>query len=116
MAKNELTTGKTSKFRDINSIMKDPAARAKLTNLVDEAVTCKGAIQMQQQNIKVLRETALDDVQISPKLFNALVAASFNNDYAQRKDNLEEQVTMLEHIMGSMTSLDSNEQDLDQDE
>lgn len=90
----------TSKFRDIKSIMKDTAAKAKLSNLIDEAVTCKGAIAMQQQNIKVLREAALDDLQLSPKLFNAYVAAAFNNDYAQRKDNLEEQVALLDAIMG----------------
>jgi len=98
---NELTT-KSKKFRDINSIMKDTAAKAKLSNLIDEAVSCKGAIAMQQANIKVLRDAALEDLQLNPKLFNAYVAAAFNNDYGQRKESLEEQVAMLEAIMGEI--------------
>ena len=101
----ELAT-KTAKFRDISSIMKDPSARAKLTNLVDEAVNCKSAIQMQQENIKVLRTAALDELQLSPKLFNAYVAAAFNNDYAQRKESLDEQVNLLEFIMGEAGAQD----------
>ena len=100
MPKTKDLAPKSKKFRDIASIMKDPAAKSKLSNLIDEAVTCKGAIAMQQQNIKVLRDAALEDLQLSPKLFNAYVSAAFNNDYAQRKESLEEQVVLLENIMG----------------
>ena len=100
MPKTKELAPKAKKFRDINSIMKDSAAKAKLSNLIDEAVTCKGAIAMQQANIKVLRDAALEDLQLSPKLFNAYVAAAFNNDYGQRKESLEEQVALLDHIMG----------------
>lgn len=100
MAKQTETTAATRKFRDINSIMKDEAARAILTNLVDEAVACKSKIATQQQNIKVLRDEALEKLQLSPKLFNAYVAAAFNNDYSQRKETLDEQVALLDHIMG----------------
>jgi hypothetical protein len=102
MAKTTELAPKTKKFRDIQSIMKDPTAKAKLSNLVDEAVTCKSAIAMQQQNIKVLRDSALEDLQLSPKLFNAYVAAAFNNDYGQRKEGLEEQVALLDAIMGEI--------------
>lgn len=91
---------KTSKFRDIKSIMADPKMRAKLSNLVDEAVTCKEKIARQNDNIKVLREAALKDLELSPKLFNAYVSAASNNDYGQRKDALTEQVTLLELVMG----------------
>lgn len=95
----------TSKFRDISSIMCDTAAKAKLSNLIDEAVTCKGAIAMQQQNIKVLRDAALEDLKLSPKLFNAYLSAAFNNDYGQRKESLDEQVTLLELLMGESGTL-----------
>ena len=104
MSKNELA--KNSKFRDIASIMKDPKAKAKLSNL-DEAVVCKGAISMQQENIKVLRETAKDDLGMCPKLFSVFVSSAFNNDYQQRKDSLDEQVTLLEHLMGETGVLTS---------
>ncbi len=89
----------TSKFRDIGSIMKDPQAAATLSNYIDEAVTCKAAIATQQQLIKAIRERALEELSLNPKLFNAYVAASFNNDYVKRKTGLDEQVTLLEHIM-----------------
>jgi hypothetical protein len=95
---NELLL-KSKKHRDIISIMKDPAAKAKLTNLVDEAVTCKSVIAMQQQNIKVLREVAVDELQMAPKLFNLYVSSCFNNDYMERKDSLDEQVSLLENIL-----------------
>lgn len=99
MSANELAL-KSEKFRDINSIMKDTAAKAKLSNLIDEAVTCKSAIAMQQQNIKVLREVARDDLKLNPKLFNAYLSACFNNDFGVRKESLDEQLTLLDHIMG----------------
>jgi len=102
MAKTKELAPATKKFRDIASIMKDPAAKAKLSNLIDEAVTCKSAIDMQKENIKVLRDVALNDLQLSPKLFNAYLSACYNNDYAQRREGLEEQVTLLDAIMGEL--------------
>lgn len=108
MAKKELAPT-TKKFRDIGSIMKDPVARAKFTNLVDEAVKCKSAIALQQGTIKTLREAALDDLQLNPKLFSAAVSAAFNNDYNQRKESLEEQVSLLEGIMGEAISYTRDE-------
>jgi hypothetical protein len=110
MAKTTELAPKTKKFRDIQSIMKDPTAKAKLSNLVDEAVTCKSAIAMQQANIKVLRDSALEDLQLSPKLFNAYVAAAFNNDYGQRKEGLEEQVALLDAIMGEIEGPTSDDE------
>jgi hypothetical protein len=83
---NAELVSKSSKYRDIGSIMNDPKLKAKLSNLVDEAVMCKSAIQMQQENIKVLREAALKDLELNPKLFNLYVSVAFNNDYGQRKD------------------------------
>ena len=91
----------TSKFKDIGSIMKDPRLAATLSNYIDEAVTCKTAIATQQTHIKAIRDNALEEIGLNPKLFNAYVAASFNNDYTKRKQNLDEQVTLLEHIMKS---------------
>lgn len=90
----------TSKFKDISTIMADPDLRARFTNLVDEAITAKAAIQTQQEIIKSLRELAKDDLGLNPKLFNTAVAAAFSNDYTARRDNLEEQLLMLDKFMG----------------
>lgn len=91
-----------SKYKDINTIMRDPVARAELNSLIDEAVNHKVKIAELNQKIKLLREAAIDEIGINPKLFNAYVAASFNNDYLKRKAQLDEQVTMLEYLTGQI--------------
>lgn len=93
---------KSAKFRPIDSIMKDPSAHARLSTFIDEVLTCKAKVAVEQQNIKALREAAVDELKINPKLFNAYVSAAFNNDYQQRKEGLDEQVSLLEFIMGEV--------------
>jgi hypothetical protein len=87
------------KFRPVESILKDEKQRAKLTNLVDEALKCRSKIDFEKDNIKALRETAVTELGLKPKLFNAYVAAVYSNDYVDRKAGLEEQLTLLERIM-----------------
>lgn len=96
---NELVP-KKSKFRSIEEIMRDPVSRAKLTNLVDDAVQCKQKIVYEQLNIKGLRDAALEDLGLKPALFNNYVGMVFNNDYETRKDGLEQQLTLVELVMG----------------
>lgn len=100
MPKSKELAPKATKFTDISSIMKDPSMKAKLSNFIDEAVTCKGAIAAQQTQIKGLRDMAVEELGLNPKLFSAYVAAAYNNDYKKRKDSLDEQVVLLEYIMG----------------
>lgn len=97
---------KASKFRSIEEIMRDPRAKAKLTNLVDEAVQCKQKILHEQQNIKALRDAALEDLGLKPALFSNYVACVFNNDYQQRRDGLEQQLTLVELIMGDAQQIE----------
>lgn len=106
---NELVP-KASKHRSIEEIMRDPNAKAKLTNLVDEAVQCKQKILYEQQNVKALRDAALEDLGLKPQLFNNFVSCVFNNDYQQRKEGLEQQLTLVEIIMGDVSAqLGSND-------
>lgn len=97
MAKQLVTKG--PKFRSVEEIMRDPAAKAKLTNLVDEAVQCKQKISYEQENIKALRTAALEDLGLKPALFSSFVAVTFSNDYAQRREGLEQQLTLIDTIM-----------------
>ena len=76
-----------------------PCEISSFSNYIDEAVTCKTAIATQQTHIKAIRDRAIEEIGLNPKLFNAYVAASFNNDYTKRKQGLDEQLTLLEHIM-----------------
>lgn len=105
MAKNELAP-RAKKHRTIEDIMKDPAARAKLSNLVDEAVNCKTKIAHEQANIKGLKDAALEELGLHPKLFGSYVAMAFNNDYQTRKEGLEQQLTLVELVMGTAPQLE----------
>lgn len=91
---------KNNKFRSIEDIMKDPAAKSKLNNLVDEAVKFKSKIHDHQESVKVLRDAARNDVMLNPKLFNYYVGAAFNNDYAARKDNLDQLTNLMDAVIG----------------
>lgn len=88
-----------TKFKNIEDIMRDPAMKAKLNNLVDEAVRCKQEIYKQQQAIKDIRDVARNDVALNPKLFNYYVAMVFANDYAARKENVDQLETLIDTVM-----------------
>ncbi len=109
MSKNELATSKKPRFRSIEEIMRDPKAKAKLTNLVDEAVTCKQKIMHEQANIKALKDAALEDLGLKPQLFSNYVSMVFNNDYGIRKEGLEQQLTLIELVMGEIEPQLTNE-------
>jgi len=95
-----LDAPKAKKFRDIDEIMSMPTLKAKLGNLVDEAVQCKSKIAHEQENIKALRDAALEELGLKPQLFNSYVSAVFNNDYEVRKEGLEQQLSLIEAIIG----------------
>jgi hypothetical protein len=90
----------TRRFRPIEDILKDPAAKAKLTNLVDEAVRSKTKIQLEQETIKSLRDVARNELDLNPKLFNYYVAMVYSNDYSARKDNVLELEALINAVMG----------------
>jgi hypothetical protein len=106
MARNELTLGangaaekQNNKFKDIQSILKDPLLKAKLNNLVDEAVRCKQRIYGETQAIKDLRDAARNDVMLNPKHFNYYVAMVFNSDYVTRKQDIDQLATLIDAVL-----------------
>lgn len=88
-----------AKFKKVEDILKDPLLKAKLNNCVDEAVRCKQRIFNEQQSIKDLRDVARNDVGINPKLFSYYVSMVFNNDYAARKDNVDQLDALITAVM-----------------
>lgn len=96
---------KPKKFRSIEDIKKDQRSWSILENLIDEALAAKQQIASQQQIIKDLREAALEQVGIKPALFNDYVRMIFNNDYQQRKEGLEQQLSLVEIVMGADPAL-----------
>lgn len=95
--KNQLAT-KAKKFRDVKDILRDPSLAAKLQNYIDEAVICKTKILDQNESIKTLRQSAAEEVEIEPKMFNVLVSMFFNNNFDQKKEEL----TKLEEAIDAL--------------
>lgn len=95
----ELVTDKKSKYRSIQSILKDPQKKSKLSNLVDEAVEMKLKIQHHQLGIKAAREAAVSELEIDPKVFNYYVSMVFNNDYAARKESVDQLSDLIDSVM-----------------
>lgn len=81
--------GGSKQSADITTILKDPSQRGRLQNYIDEAVRCKIKIADEQESIKGLREAAIDDLNIEPKMFNTLVTLFFNNNFEQKKAEIE---------------------------
>lgn len=88
------------RFRSIEEIFRNPADKATLTNLVDQAVNCKTKIHLQQETIKQLRDDAKEKLSLNPKLFNYYVAMVYSNDYSARKDALDQLDTLVSTVMG----------------
>ncbi len=103
MPKNALTTGEKKgkrSFKDVSTILNNPTDRAKLQNYIDEAVRCKHKILDENESIKTLRDSAVDELSIEPKMFNALVSLFFNNNFDQKKEELQK----LESAIEALTS------------
>jgi len=75
--------------RDIEDILNNASDRAKLQNFIDEAVRCKQKVADENESIKGLREEAVEKIGIEPKMFNALTKLFFNNDFAEKRADLE---------------------------
>lgn len=93
-----LTPLKT-KYADIRALIDDEEAWASITNYIDEAVKCKQKIEHEQQNIRALRESVADKHRLHPKLFNAVVAATYNNDYINRLGEIGQQQIILQFLL-----------------
>jgi hypothetical protein len=111
MAKNALATaGKKRQYVAVATILKDNSQRSRLMNYIDETVRCKTKILDEQESIRTLRDAAVEELNIEPKLFVALVNMAFNNNYEQRKMELEAQVEAIEALMGTGLNTSSDDE------
>lgn len=97
---NDLVGGARGKgkngYTEVSDILNNMAERAKLQNFLDEAVRCKMRIADEQESIKGLRDAAVDDLNIEPKMFNMLVGLFFNNNFEQKKEELEKMQNVID--------------------
>lgn len=100
-AKTNLVINKKKKnFVDVTTVLKNDALRAKLQNYIDEVVRCKIKILDENESIKALRESAVDELEIEPKMFNSLVSLFFNNNFEEKKEEVEK----LEEVLTILTN------------
>jgi hypothetical protein len=84
--------------RRIEDILNNSKDKAVLQNFLDEAVRCKVRISDEQESIKAMREEAMEKTGIEGKMFNALLALFYNNNFDEKKaeiDNLETAIELL---------------------
>lgn len=108
MAKNQLALGsKRKNYVEVTTVLKDPGQRAKLQNFVDEVVRCKTKILDENESIKTLRDAAVEELNIEPKMFSALVSLFFNNNFEQKKSELEKLEAAINALMQTTPGLAS---------
>ena len=88
-----------TQYRPINDILKNPADREKLQDMVDEAVLAKQRIQETREHIKAIKEAAKGDLHVDPKMFTFFVDRAFNNDYGVTLEGLVEKTDLLENLL-----------------
>jgi hypothetical protein len=84
--------------RDIHSILSNPVDKQKLHGYIDETVLCKQRIMDEQESIRGLRDTAVEELGIEPKLFNQLVSLFVNNSFDEKLQELEKLEAAIEAL------------------
>ena len=93
--------GKKGKnFRDVHEVLQNPSERNKLQNYIDEAVRCKMKILDEQESIKTLKDSVSEELSIEPKMFMTLVALSYNNNFEQKKAEIEKIELAIDALVG----------------
>lgn len=100
MPKNALTTvGRKKEFTEVTVIIKDDARRTRLQSYIDEVIRSKQKILDENESIKALRDSAVEELNIEPKMFNNLVSLFFNNNFEQKKAELERLEAAINALM-----------------
>jgi hypothetical protein len=99
MPKNALATTGKKQFIEVTTLIKDPAQRSKLQNYIDEVIRCKTKILDEQESIKALRDAAVEELNIEPKMFTQLVSLFFNNNFEQKRAELERLEAAINALM-----------------
>ena len=111
MAKNlPAVAGKKKQFKEITDIVATPGSRAKLQNYIDEVLRCKTRILDEQESIKGLRDAAVEELSIQPKLFNSIVSLYFNNSFEQKKEEIGALEAAIDALMGNISSEDGDDE------
>lgn len=72
-------------YRNIEDVIANPADKHKLQNFIDEAVRVKLRIADENESFKGIKDEAVEQLEVNPKLFNQLVKISLNNSYSETR-------------------------------
>ncbi len=97
MPKTAVAVGK--KFADVSDILKNEVKAKRLQAFIDEVVRCKQKILDENESIRALRESAVEELEIQPKMFNAIVSLHFNNNFEEKREEIEQLDSAIEHIL-----------------
>lgn len=102
MAKNQLSVSNNKKqFMEVTTILADSGTKAKLQNYIDEIILLKTKILDNNESIKTIREAAVDELNIDPKMLKVMVDLYFNNNFDQKLEEVERLELLLNTLMQS---------------
>lgn len=82
--------------RDIASIINNSSDKAKLKGFIDEAILCYASIAMKNEDIKALRDEAVEQLGIDAKLFSNIVRVFRTESFEKTLEEMTELETALE--------------------
>lgn len=88
----------------ITTILNNPVDKKKLQSMIDEAVRCKFLIADQNESIKAIKDEALEQIGVEPKLFSSLVKIAYDNNYAEKQHELSDLDDAIELLFGTVDS------------
>jgi hypothetical protein len=101
---NNLTVNNKKQFTDVTTILNSPTNRSKLQNYIDEVVRTKTQILDKNEHIKSIKDVAVEELNIEPKMFAALVSLYFNNNFEQKRDELLKLEAAINALMQTSVS------------
>lgn len=101
---NELSLGKAKSGKknvvEISTILQNDVMKTKLQGYIDETIRAKTKILDQQDHIRGIKESAIEELNVDPKMFNTLVSLFFNNNFDQKLEELEKLDEAIRLIQG----------------
>lgn len=101
MTKNKMVAA-NSKYNDITTILRGENTKQELQCFIDETVRCKMKIMQEQDAIRAIREAAVEKLGIEPKMFNTLVGLFFNNNFMEKKEEINRLDSAIDALLGDM--------------
>lgn len=85
---------------DIISILHNPVAKSILTNCIDEALLVKRSIKDKGEDLKSIREAAVEKTGIDPKMFNQLLGLYLKGNFDEKASECSELESAIELLTG----------------